>query len=174
MAPYGNRGTWMRIAVVALFAAAMAFPEAAVVVYLRAVFHITGEIVSFTPSAKTVWFSIPFFTLLRPGAIADVLPQGHIASVEVWREAATMVMLLTVAWLAGHSLRSRFAYFILAFGVWDIAYYVYLRFLIGWPSSLRSLDVLFLIPGPWLAPVFLPVAISVVMILAAIVLLRRA
>lgn len=164
---------WTTLIVVAVFAVAMAYLEAAVVVYLRELFHITGELVKFTPSAKDVVFRVPYFTLLRPSAMVAVLPKASIAGIEVGREAATIAMLACVGWLAGHHTKSRVAYFLAAFGVWDIGYYGFLRMLIGWPGSLRTLDVLFLIPGPWVAPVFLPVAISVLMIAGAVLLLRR-
>jgi hypothetical protein len=164
---------WTRFIAVAVFAVAMAYLEAAVVVYLRELFHISGELVKFTPNAKDIVFQVPYFTLLRPGAMATVLPRTSIASIEVGREAATIVMLACVGWLAGHDSKSRIAYFVAAFGVWDIGYYGFLRLLIGWPGTLRTLDVLFLIPGPWVAPVFLPMAISVLMIAGAVLLLRR-
>lgn len=162
---------WVRLAVVAVFAVAMAYLEAAVVVYLRAVFHVTGDLLT-VPPASSVWFSVPYFTLLKPGALLSVLPQPAIANTEVGREAATMIMLACVGWLAGSDLKARFAYFIFAFGVWDIGYYAFLHGLLGWPASLGAMDVLFLIPGPWLAPVFVPVAISVAMIVGAWWLLR--
>jgi hypothetical protein len=163
---------WLRLGVVTLFAVAMAFLESAVVVYLRSIFHFGGDSGAFSPSSGSIWFRIPFFTLLRPNALLSVLPQSSLAHTEVGREAATIVMLLCVGWLAGHSLKTRAAYFILAFGVWDIGYYFFLRVLVGWPTSPASLDVLFLIPGPWVAPVFVPVVISALMILAAVLLLR--
>lgn len=166
------RNTWTRLAVVAAFAIAMAFLESAIVVYLRQLFHLSGDFMTVTPPAGSVWFSLPYFTLLRPGSLLSVLPDAQVANIEVWREVATMTMLLCVAWLSGSNLKSRFAHFIFAFGVWDIGYYAFLRLLLGWPASLRSLDVLFLIPGPWLAPVFLPMAISVVWIVGAVLMLR--
>ena len=164
---------WTRLTVVAVFAVAMAFLEAAVVVYLRAVFHITGELVASAPGPKDIWFSVPYFTLLKPAALVSVLPQSQIAYLEVARETATIVVLLCVGWLAGRDSKSRAAFFLYAFGVWDIGYYAFLRAVIGWPGSLKTLDVLFLIPGPWVAPVFVPVAISAVMIAGALLLLLR-
>ncbi len=152
----------------------MAYLESAVVVYLRAAFHLSGNLGSATPAASSVWLRLPYFTLLKPGAIAAVLPKSNLACTEVGREAATIVMRLCLGWLAGRSFRTRAAYFIYAFGVWDIGYYVFLYLLIGWPKSLKALDVLFLIPGPWVAPVFVPVAISVLMITAAVLIIRSA
>lgn len=168
------RSTWTRIAVVALFAVAMGYLEAAVVIYLRQILHVTGEIAHHAPGGAKVWFTLPFFQLLRPGALGAVLPNATIAPVEVGREVATIVMLGCVGWLSGREWRTRLAAFLLAFGVWDVGYYAFLKLLIGWPASLRTLDVLFLIPGPWIAPVWLPMAISVVMVAGGgWVLLRR-
>lgn len=169
----GGRSVWFRLAVVTAFALAMAYLESATVVYLRTIFHVSGELVTFTPSRQSIWFSVPFFTLLRPTALLRVLPQSKLATTEMVREAATIVMLLCVGWLAGSNFKTRTAFFLYAFGVWDLGYYGFLYVLIGWPRSLNSLDVLFLIPGPWLAPVFLPVLISAGMILVAMLLLRR-
>jgi hypothetical protein len=53
----------------------------------------------------------------------------------------------------------------LAFGVWDIFYYVFLKVLTGWPHSLMDWDILFLLPLPWWGPVIAPVSIAVLMIL---------
>ncbi|MFN3876453.1 MAG: hypothetical protein ACK4L7_11140, partial [Flavobacteriales bacterium] len=79
---------------------------------------------------------------------------------EVWREAATLLMLLAPAALVARSALERFAWFCYGFGVWDIFYYVWLKALIGWPGSLLSPDLLFLIPVPWVGPVWAPCAVS--------------
>jgi len=132
-----------------MYAIAMAFVEAAVVVYLR--------------------------QILSPGDPAVSTPTAGIAAipvVEAFREAATIVMLLAVGVLAGGDLWERFLWFCWAFGVWDIFYYVWLRVLIGWPDSVLSWDVLFLIPVPWTAPVLAPVIVSAGLVLGSLVLLR--
>jgi hypothetical protein len=87
------------------------------------------------------------------------------ASVELPREAATMVMLFAVGWLAGRSWRARIGYSAVAFGVWDIFYYVFLKIICGWPHSLLDWDVLFLLPLPWWGPVLAPGLISLLLIL---------
>ena len=89
---------------------------------------------------------------------------------EVVREAATLVMLLAVGWLAGRTWRSRLGFTLLAFGVWDIAYYLWLVPLTAWPNSLADWDILFLIPLPWWGPVLAPVMIAALMILGGCVL----
>jgi len=121
---------------VALFAFAMAYVEAASVVYLRRIYDITD-------------------------LIRDVAPYDRALSpVEVGREAATLVMLAAVGWAVGRTWRSRVGFAFFAFGAWDIFYYVWLRMMIGWPTSLLDPDILFLIPLPWWGPVLSPVLIA--------------
>ena len=81
------------------------------------------------------------------------------------REFATLVMLLAVGMLAGRTWRARLGYTAIAFGVWDIFYYVFLKIMCGWPHSLLDWDVLFLLPLPWWGPVLAPGLISLLMIL---------
>lgn len=130
-----------RWCLVVLFAIAMAWVEAAVVLYLRT---LTNRIEPYQPNP------LPEFEALD-------LP-------EMVREAATLIMLSTVGWLAGRRLRTRAAYAAVAFGIWDIFYYVFLRMLTGWPHSLRDWDILFLLPLPWWGPVLAPVCIAILMI----------
>ena len=137
-----------------VFSIAMAFVEAAVVVYLRRIFYPDG-------------FVFP----LRVLDLGD--SGGWLLLVEICRELATLVMLTAVAVLSGQSWIDRWAYFLLAFGFWDIFFYVFLKLLINWPATLFDWDILFLIPWPWIGPVFAPVAMSVVMIFCAILVFRR-
>jgi hypothetical protein len=85
--------------------------------------------------------------------------------VEIVREAATMIMLATVGVIAGRNLVSRLGYALIAFGVWDIFYYVFLVPMTGWPNSLLDWDILFLIPLPWWGPILAPMSIAVLMII---------
>ncbi len=133
--------TWQRWAVVVIFAVAMAWVEAAVVVYLRTM---VGRI--------------------QPYQAEPLRQPANLGSTEVVREAATLVMLAAVGWLAGRTWRSRLGYALVAFGVWDILYYVWLRVISGWPQSLWDWDVLFLLPLPWWGPVLAPMLISGLMI----------
>ncbi len=134
----GN-GVWVRFAVVCVWAAAFAVVEAMVVYYLRKLFGIQYRL-QFTPAD----FHFP----------RTYLPY------ERAREAATMVMLLAVGFLAGRTWWQRFAFWLLAFGVWDIFYYVWLWVMLRWPSSLADRDLLFLIPREWWEPVWMPVLAS--------------
>src|SRR5580765_3281435 len=131
-----------RWAIVMAFAIAMALVEAASVFYIRSLVD-----------------------RIEPHQ-ADPLPMNAaLGNVELWREAATLVMIATLGMLAGRTWRRRAGYAALAFGAWDIFYYVFLRLISGWPRSLLDWDILFLLPLPWWGPVLAPIVIALVMIL---------
>lgn len=127
---------------VTIFAIAMAWVESAVVYYLRTMVN-----------------------RIEPYQSSPLPIIGGLGPVELTREFATLVMLLTVGVLAGRDWRARLGYAAIAFGVWDIFYYVFLKIMCGWPNSLLDWDVLFLIPLPWWGPVIAPVSIAILMIL---------
>lgn len=135
---------------VVLYAVAMAAVESAVVVYLRAL-H-TGA-----APASVLAYQLP----------------DRILAIEVGREVATLLMLIAVAALAGRSAWERFLYLALAFGVWDIFYYIWLWVFIGWPPSLFTWDILFLIPVPWVGPVIAPVIVSLCLVAGSLWILSR-
>lgn len=132
---------------VTLFSIAMAFLETSVVVYLRALFYPDG-------------FEFPL-------KIVD----HDIGATEFFREAATILMLIAVGFIAATNKIQRFAYFIFSFAIWDIFYYIFLKLLLDWPDSLMTWDVLFLIPVTWVGPVIAPVICSLLMILLALAII---
>jgi hypothetical protein len=144
----------LRWGLVILLAIAFGYIEAAVVVYLRQIFHPDG----FTFPLK----SFPLSAESR-----------NFAFVEIGREAATIVLILSACLLAGQNRRQRAAYFMTIFAAWDIFYYVWLKALIDWPASIMDWDVLFLIPVPWAGPVVAPVLVSAAMLVFAGIILYR-
>jgi predicted AlkP superfamily pyrophosphatase or phosphodiesterase len=132
-----------------LFGIAMGFLETSVVIYLRKIYYPGG-------------FSFP---LVEIG--------NDILLVEILREFATMIMLLSIGVLVGKTKLQRFAFFIFSFAVWDIFYYVFLKVLIDWPESFLTPDILFLIPVPWVGPVITPIILSISMIVLSIIFLRH-
>ena len=129
---------------VGLFAIAMAYVESATVVYIRRIYGINDLLLNIPPFDPVI------------------------APIEVGRELATLIMLLTVGWAAGKSRQTRFSFLFFAFGVWDIFYYIWLKAFIGWPNSLISPDILFLIPLPWWGPVIAPMLIACLMVVGGI------
>ncbi len=133
--------THTRWCLVVAFAIGMAWVESASVYYIRT---LVDRIQPYQPNPLPI--------------------QGVLGLVELVREVATLVMLLTLGLLAGRTWRARWGYSAIAFGIWDIFYYVFLRVMCGWPQSLFDWDVLFLLPLPWWGPVLAPVSIAVLMI----------
>ncbi len=138
---YRSRLVWLVV-----FAVAMGFLEGIVVIYLRELYYPQG-------------FDFPL-KLMAP----------ELVSIEWIREITTLIMLAAVGIIAGRNNLQRLMYFLFTFGVWDIFYYVALKLLIGWPASLLTWDLLFLIPVSWLSPVLAPVICSVTMIVMALLI----
>jgi hypothetical protein len=90
--------------------------------------------------------------------------------IEKSREAATIIMLVAIAFIAGSDWVERGIYFLWTFAFWDLFYYVSLYVLIKWPPKLTTIDVLFLIPKPWIAPVWFPIGVSSLTILIILIL----
>ncbi len=132
-----------RAAVVIAFGIAMAYLESACVVYLQ-------RAVGLTPAH------------LFP--IRDAASLQGLAGIELGRELATLVMLAAIGMLIGRTPLERLAWTSVTFGVWDIAYYLWLDVFIGWPTSPGTWDLLFLLPAPWAGPVWSPVAVSLALI----------
>jgi len=159
---------WRRIVPgLILFGIAFGYVEAAVVVYLRAIHEPVRELVHPGSSPAEV-FPLLTFDELRTAAPE----QAKLVRVEVVREAATLLMLAGTAAVAAER-RIWLPAFAIGFGVWDIFYYVFLRLLLGWPASLFTWDVLFLIPAPWAAPVLAPVIVSLSLVAAGMAGLQR-
>lgn len=137
-APARARTCWL---IVVIFAIGMAWVEAACVYYLRLLVD-----------------------RIEPYQANPLPVHGMVDRVELVREAATLVMLLAIGAAAGQTWYKRLGFTAIAFGVWDIFYYVFLKMICDWPKSLFDWDVLFLLPLPWWGPVLAPVCIALLMI----------
>jgi hypothetical protein len=128
-----------KLLLLAIFGIAMAHLEGVVVVYLRkAIGMLDSE-----SNKESV----------------EKFPKRYL-NIEMTREAATIIMLVVIAYLTGGSWIEKGVFFLWTFAFWDLFYYLSLYILIKWPPTLTTIDVLFLIPKPWIAPVWLPVSIS--------------
>jgi hypothetical protein len=126
-----------------VFSIAMGYLESSVVVYLHRLYYPEG-------------FGFP----LKP------FPE-NLALTEIFRETATLIMLVSVAWISGRNFRQRLAFFMICFATWDLFYYIFLKALSGWPESLFTWDILFLIPTIWAGPVIAPVLVSITLLFLA-------
>jgi len=138
-----------RLVFLTLFAAAIGYVEAMVVVYLRALYYPHG-------------FAFPL----------EVIPAGMFV-LEFFREFATIVILVSISALIARRFWERFGYFLIAFGLWDLFYYLWLKVALDWPATLFEWDVLFLIPLPWIGPVIAPALIALEMVVCGILITRR-
>jgi hypothetical protein len=146
--------TTRQLVVSGVFAASFGFLEAAVVVYLRAA---VGLLPGYQGTlSDVIGLSGEFY---RQSHSVSQLPKS-LLTLEVLREAATIVMLISLALLTSTKFRARASIFLWTFGIWDIVYYVSLWATVRWPVSLKDPDVLFLIPVPWLSPVWFPLMVS--------------
>ncbi len=142
-----------------IFGIAFGFVEATVVYYLR---HLMITHAAYTTHYKTL-LNLGFMTFIKPLNAVTVNP--HIYHVEMFREAATIIMLLAISFIAGSNRRQRIGAFLVSFACWDIMYYVFLKVLENWPATLFTKDVFFLIPVPWIGPVITPVVISTILLI---------
>lgn len=139
----------MRLLLLAIFGIAMAHFEGVVVVYLR---KVLGMLDSESNKESVERF-----------------PKRYL-NIEMTREVATIIMLIMLACVVGSSWIERIVFFLWTFAFWDLFYYVSLYILIKWPPKLTTIDVLFLIPKPWIAPVWFPIGISAFTIIFIILL----
>jgi hypothetical protein len=148
------KATLKRFCIILLFGIAFAYIEAAVVVYLRTIFHPSG-------------FTFP----LTEFGISPLWKR--LLLTETGREAATLVLIFTASWLFGRNLQQWFAFFLTIFATWDIFYYIWLKVLLGWPGSIMDWDILFLIPAVWAGPVLAPILVSLTLLIFAAIILYR-
>lgn len=141
------------IVALSAYAIAMALVESAVVIYLRELYYPLGF---FIQSAEDL--SIIPYKILR---------------VELWREAATIIMLAAVGYLAFKKTKEKFLAFVFTFSIWDIFYYLFLYIFLGWPPSLTTLDIYFLIPWPRVGPVWLPLILFGILTVVSLRLLTK-
>ncbi len=135
------------ILLILILSIAFAYIESAVVIYLRSLYYPDG-------------FPFPLQTFNN----------SHLL-IELGRECSIIIILLGLGYIAGKKILQRFAFFMFAFGVWDIFYYIWLKLLIDWPESLFAWDILFLIPIPWVGPILSPVLVSLCLIISSMIVI---
>jgi hypothetical protein len=155
------------VAALLLFGISFGYLEAAVVVYLRAIYDPIRQRLHPGRSADEL------FPLISPQELADAGPENpRRLMIEIGREVATIAMLAGFGLAAGRNFNQRMAAFAVVFGLWDIFFYLFLRLMIHWPQSLFTWDILFLIPLPWVGPVIAPVIVAATMVVCGLISLR--
>jgi hypothetical protein len=162
-------GSWKRhVIALLIFGTAFGYLEAAVVSYLRLLHEPVRQ--RFYPGRPAG----ELFPLLRQEQIAAGGPEQHkVLVTEVGRELATIVMLAGIALAVAENTAQWAAAFVITFGTWDITFYLFLKILLGWPASLLTWDILFIMPVVWAGPVLAPVLVSVAMVTPGVCHLRR-
>jgi len=140
----------VKFLLLALFGISMAHLEGVTVVYIRRLLGITDTRLNIEVFKK--------------------IPKSFIL-VEKTREVATILILVTLALLVGKTLLDMIVVFLWTFAFWDLFYYLSLYILIKWPPNFTTIDILFLIPRPWIAPVWVPIGISSFTIIIITILL---
>jgi hypothetical protein len=139
----------LKLSLLAIFGIAMAHLEGVVVVYLRKALGM----LDFESNKESI----------------NKIP-ARFLHIEMTREVATIIMLLVIAYLAGYTWTEKGVFFLWTFAFWDLFYYLSLYILIKWPPDLKTIDVLFLIPKPWIAQVWFPIGVSSLTIIIIAVL----
>jgi hypothetical protein len=163
------KGSLRRIVIgLFLFGISFGYVEAAVVIYLRALYEPLRQ--RLTPGRAPG----DLFPLLdREKMVAEAPETGRLLTIEVIREGATLVMLAAAAMLVTGDRSLWLPAFAVVFGVWDICFYLFLKLWIDWPASLLTWDILFLLPVPWVAPVLAPVIVAITIVCCGLVALSR-
>lgn len=136
----------------AVYAAAFGVTEAALVVYVR-------QLLGYPPGLDYAEIWAARGESLSYTAMSRELYNRGLYPVEIAREAGTMILLFGAAMAAGQTWRERWGIFWYTFALWDLTYYLYLVWFIGFPRSLSAVDVYFLIPITWYGPVWFPVCV---------------
>jgi hypothetical protein len=152
-----------------LFGTAFGYLEAAVVAYLRLLHEPARQ--RFYPGRSPAEL---FPLLTHEQRLAAGSDTQSVLVTELGREVATIIMLAAVALAVTRNAGQWAAAMAIAFGTWDIMFYVFLKVLLDWPASLFTWDILFLVPVPWGGPVLAPLLVSAAMISTGVWHLRSA
>ena len=144
---------FLKLLLMAVFGIAMAHLEGVVVVYLRKALGMLDS----ESNKESI----------------EKITRSYL-KIEMTREAAKIIMLVVIAYLGGSTWLERGIFFLWTFAFWDLFYYLSLFILIKWPPTLKTIDVLFLIPKPWIAPVWFPIGISslTIVVIAGLYLIK--
>ncbi|HOK56961.1 MAG TPA: hypothetical protein PKV21_04850 [bacterium] len=137
----------MRILLYTIVGLALGWWEGVVVVYIREI------LLNISPDLTKITIN----QLVKPLFVTH--NKYSLLFIEKTREITPIIIILCISIFNEKKFIRKFAAFLWIFAIWDLFYYITLKILINWPSSLKTIDCLFLIPSPWIAPVWVPVSI---------------
>ena len=142
-----------------LYAAAFGYVEALVVVYIRRLGGMPPGL-----DYPAIWAGRGLSW--DGAAILGEMRRLGVYGTEYGREIATLLLLLGPACAAGRTGRERLALYLFTFAVWDETFYLWLKLWTGFPRSLASTDIYFLVPIAWYGPVWFPVLVVMPVLIA--------
>ncbi|MCM8786300.1 MAG: hypothetical protein NC827_06905 [Candidatus Omnitrophica bacterium] len=152
----------MRLFFYTLIGLSLGWWEGVVVVYLREI------LINLQPDLTKLTIS----QLTKPLIVTG--NKGYsLLFIERTREIAPIVLIFCLSILFEKKLIRKLACFLWIFAIWDLFYYITLKILINWPPSLKTMDCLFLIPYPWIAPIWLPVSVMSFFILISTYIFKK-
>jgi len=152
--------TVRQLALTGVFAVAFGFLEAIVVVYLRAAAGLLPDIREHSRTLRGCPESC------TSSHMQSVNPKELLTSKCFARPPPSSCSSASLPHL--REIKRTRRNFLWTFAIWDIVYYAGLWASIGWPLSLRDPDVLFLFPVPWFSPVWFPILVSALALVAVL------
>lgn len=92
-------------------------------------------------------------------AVTEAMPP-RIVALEQTRQAATALVLIALAVVAGRNLQQQFGTAFYALGGWIVFRYVAIRTITDWPTAMTDTDTVLYLPHAVYAPVWMPIVIG--------------
>jgi hypothetical protein len=118
---------WKKVFWWFIFATAFGMTEAALVINVR-------RLLGWEPGLDYTQIFIARGMALDSGAFTRLFQQQGLFSLELTREAATLLLLVGAAMASGKTWRERWGIFLLTFAIWDLTYYLFLKIFIDFPN----------------------------------------
>jgi hypothetical protein len=104
-------------------------------------------------------------------AVTEAMPP-RIVALEQTRQAATVLVLVAMAIVAGRNLQQQFGTAFYALGGWIVLRYAAIRTITDWPAGLADIDTVLYLPHAVYAPVWMPIVIGLGVAAIGVTLIR--
>ncbi len=132
---------------------AMGYIDAVATFYVRGMLHVSQEGGAFAR------------------AVTEAMPP-RIVALEQTRQAAVILVLLTVSIIAGRNLLQQVGTFVFALGSWTVCRYIAIRTITDWPGALTDVDTVLYLPHAVYAPVWMPIVIGLALATVGVLVIR--